>query len=385
MPSPQLVISPADPYLEESGPPTPWKGDMRNGSFTDLPIEKQASPKTGATYGEYHDYMMSSTSMSTYTDQSGMDFSSSMPGPSAGGPSAGPRTPTVARKGTETLIMMSAGSSGTWLNHIVVVNKAEPIGGTYYIDPNLDVPDHATAVRAQGLSKKAHSRSTSSLSKSGKQKADASWHPTTAPEACNAFFETKTGNVEIFLSIGGVGNSRAQKANIDVKAKQGRAVVKVVEIVEGRRLNLDVATGKGEIEVFLPRTFSGPLHVHTEGEITLLPRLAAAMEVITAREDDALVMVTPSTKVPPSPTASSSSRAYQDHLHRSGPGGFSQWLHPSGGSVAQSYQGDFVNLVSTGGGAIKVGFLDDEKAKEESPGLWTKFVRMLAGKRSESV
>jgi hypothetical protein len=97
------------------------------------------------------------------------------------------------------------------------------------------------------LSKKAHSRSTSSLaaSKSGKRKDDYCWHPNTAPEACNAIFETKTGNVDILLGVGGIGSGRSQKANVDVKAKHGRATVRVVEIVEGRRLNLDVATGKG--------------------------------------------------------------------------------------------------------------------------------------------
>jgi hypothetical protein len=97
------------------------------------------------------------------------------------------------------------------------------------------------------LSKKAHSRSTSSLaaSKNGKRKDDYSWHPSATPEACNAIFETKTGNVDILLSVGGVGSVKSQKANVDVKAKQGRATIRVVEIVEGRRLNLDVATGKG--------------------------------------------------------------------------------------------------------------------------------------------
>ena len=129
--------------------------------------------------------------------------------------------------------------------------------GTFHIDPNLDVPDHATPRRSLYLSKKAHSRSTSSLaaSKSGKRKDDYSWHPTTTPEACNAIFETKTGNVDILLSVGGVGSARSQKANVDVKAKQGRATVRVVEIAEGRRLNLDIATGKGvysNSRIFLP-------------------------------------------------------------------------------------------------------------------------------------
>ena len=55
----------------------------------------------------------------------------------------------------------------------------------------------------------------------------------------------------------------------------------------------------GDIEVFLPRSFSGPLHVHSvAGEITILPRLASTMEVVAARGDDALVMISPA---PPTP------------------------------------------------------------------------------------
>jgi hypothetical protein len=252
--------------------------------------------------------------------------------------------------------------------------------GQYYIDPNLDVHDHATARRAGALGLKTHSRSTSSLSKSGKKKADYSWHPTAEPEPCNAFFETKNSNIDILLSIGGQGSSRASKANVDIRSKSGKVTIKVVEIVEGRRLNLDTNTGKGDIEVFLPRTFSGPLHMHTEGEITLLPQLAATMEIIQAREDDALVMIKS-----PKPSPSPPSRPHHDHPHRAtsaGPssGGLSSWLHPGGGGMkTQSYEGDFANLVSSSGGSIIVGFLGEDKMKAESPGVWKKTVSLFTG------
>jgi hypothetical protein len=61
------------------------------------------------------------------------------------------------------------------------------------------------------------------------------------------------------------------------------------------------------------------------------------------------------------------------------PGVLSQWLHPGGDTGAQSYQGDFVNLVSSSGGSVKVGFIDEDKVKEESPGMWKKFVRLFTG------
>jgi hypothetical protein len=41
-----------------------------------------------------------------------------------------PRSPTTAsKKGTETLILMGTGTSGMWMNHIVVATKTEPIQG----------------------------------------------------------------------------------------------------------------------------------------------------------------------------------------------------------------------------------------------------------------
>lgn len=263
--------------------------------------------------------------------------------------------------------------------------------GQYYIDPNLDVQDHATTRRAGALGLKTHSRSTSSLSTSSKKKADYSWHPTAEPEPCNAFFESKNSNIDILLNIGGQGSSRANKANVDVRSKSGKVAIKVMEIAEGRRLNLDTTTVKGDIEVFLPRTFSGPLHMHTEGEITLLPRLAETMEVIQAREDDALVMIT-SPRPSPSTSPAQSSRSHHGHSHKatgaaSSSGGISSWLHPGpggGGMKTHSYEGDFANLVSSSGGNIIVGFLGEDKIKEESPGVWKKIVSLFTGERSNT-
>jgi hypothetical protein len=153
----------------------------------------------------------------------------------------------------------------------------------------------------------------------------------------------------------------------------------------------------GDIEVFVPRTFSGPLHVHTDGEITLLPRLAASMEVISARDDDALVMITSSKATPsPSPTPSASRNhspfshpahpsPLSHHSHHSHSGNFSNWLQPGNtGPRTPTYEGDFANLVSSGGGNIIVGFVGEDKLKEESPGMWKKFVSLFTGRSNSA-
>ncbi|CCA71249.1 hypothetical protein PIIN_05188 [Serendipita indica DSM 11827] len=390
IPSPRLVVSPAT----NSNAPYSHGGYEAQSSFTDLATDKRESMQGGpyAEYGYTGPDVKNVSPMPTGAYSPGQESMSestySVPG-SSSGPGhlgVGPRSPTTAsRKGTETVILLGTGHSGMWLNHVVIATKEKLIQGAYHVDPNLDIPDHATPRRIALLPKKSHARSTSSLSqassKSGKKKADPSWHPTAVAEACNALFETKTAGVDILLSIGGSGDNRSNRANIDVRTKNGKAAVKVVEIGPERRVNLDILTAKGDIEVFIPRKFSGPLHMHTDGEITLLPRLASSMEVISAREDDALVMIKSNSKpLPPSPTGSSSRQ------NQSMPGGFSNWLHPhsTGASRSPSYEGDFCNLVSSGGGNIIVGFVGEDKIQEESPGIWKKFVSLLTGRSNSA-
>ncbi|KAG8806927.1 hypothetical protein FRC17_004722 [Serendipita sp. 399] len=305
--SPRLVVSHADTdhaNYSQVG----YNPNIQPASFTDLALEKHDDK---VMYGHHDPYSASTSRLSPVQ----IPGSYGSPGPSSrtsyqgeepqndGLIGIGPRSPTTSsRKNSEAVILMGTGSSGMWLNHLVVATKGEPIQGAYHIDPNLPVPDHATPRR-----KKTHARSSSSSSKSGKKKGDPSWHPTTAPESA----------------------------------------------------------------------FSGPLHVHTDGEITLLPRLAATMEVISAREDDALVMITSNSKPLPSPPPSaSSSRQNTGALAMAS--GFGAWLHPQlTGSRTQLYEGDFANLTSSSGGNIIVGFLGEDKIQEPSPGLWKKFVGLF--------
>lgn len=46
------------------------------------------------------------------------------------------------------------------------------------------------------------------------------------------------------------------------------------------------------------------------------------------------------------------------------------------------YEGDFANLVSASGGRIIVGFLGEDKVKEESHGMWKKIVKLFTGDKS---
>ena len=265
-------------------------------------------------------------------------------------------------RGNEKAILIGTARSGHWVNHMVIRTRREHIAGRcavlascwrtrtlttilctgrYYVDPNLDVPDHATPLKTNSLnptyrrprsnslvegtpslgrtSKRQDSQDSALFSQRGKRGSQARpWKPgATANETtCHALIDSKSGDIDIKLHVGGLGEETAKKALVDVRSKTGKVRVRLIELNGGRRVHLDVVTGKGmphqlievptptesvtgDTEVFLPRSFSGPLHVHSvAGEITILPRLASTMEVVAAREDDALVMISPA---PPTP------------------------------------------------------------------------------------
>lgn len=138
------------------------------------------------------------------------------------------------------------------------------------MDPNLDVPDHATPLKTNSLNPTYRRRHSNSLvesaptpghttgvrdsrdstlsSQQGKQGPQARpWKPgATANETtCHALIDSKSGGVDIKLHVGGLGEERANKALIDVRSKIGKVKVKLIELSGGRRVHLDVVTGKG--------------------------------------------------------------------------------------------------------------------------------------------
>lgn len=138
------------------------------------------------------------------------------------------------------------------------------------MDPNLDVPDHATPLKTNSLNPTYRRTRSNSFSEGapalgrtnggrdlldptlsshkGKQGSQATpWKPAaTANETtCHALIGSKSGDIDIKLHIGGLGQEHAKKALIDVRSKTGKLRVKLIELSGGRRVHLDVVTGKG--------------------------------------------------------------------------------------------------------------------------------------------
>jgi hypothetical protein len=134
------------------------------------------------------------------------------------------------------------------------------------VDPNLDVPDHATPLKTNTLNPTSHLPRLNSLSEGapalsrtnggrdltlssqkGKPGSQATpWKPGVAANqtTCHALIDPKSGDIDIRLHVGGLGEEHAEKALIDVRSKTGKRGVKLIELSGAKRVHLDVVTGK---------------------------------------------------------------------------------------------------------------------------------------------
>lgn len=198
----------------------------------------------------------------------------------------GKNSEPASLRGNGNAILMGTARSGHRVNHLVIRTRREHIAGgctalayfwcaftlttisctgRYYVDPNLDVPDHATPLKpkslnptysrprpnsfsdeAPALSRTNGGRDSRDLalsSQKGKLGSRATpWKPgVTANEtACHALIDSKSGDIDIKLHVGGWGKKHAKQALID-----GKLGVKLITLSGGRRVHLDVITGKG--------------------------------------------------------------------------------------------------------------------------------------------
>jgi hypothetical protein len=225
-------------------------------------------------------------------------------------------------------------------NHVAIKTRNEPIRGQFSIDPTLQIPDLASEFK----------------SKKGRRRKNNSFRPDDDMKT-NALFETRGGPVNLELRIVGQisGNT---KARVDIRTDQGSVELNLPEIQGQRNLSLDVETRRGDITVFIPRNYDGPINLYSKrGTLVFLPVLTSRMRIIKAKEDEALVMVVPSHSASGSRIAT--------------PGGSRI------GAEAQLYDGDYARLTSRTGNII-VGLLGEDTIPTEK-GWWKKMTSWLTG------
>ncbi|KAH7101488.1 hypothetical protein BKA62DRAFT_618793, partial [Auriculariales sp. MPI-PUGE-AT-0066] len=154
-----------------------------------------------------------------------------------------------------------------------------PDAGTFHIDP---------AINVQPLTEESRKR----------KKARWPWGSADSPAVedaqPNAQFATRQGDIAINLAITGAGTPSPQplRAVVNVSTRQGQITLNVYQIDSGRHLNLKVESRQGDIHIFLPRSFCGPIHLQNKkGTVTFLPQVKAAARVLRAAEYDAMVIL----------------------------------------------------------------------------------------------
>jgi len=159
-------------------------------------------------------------------------------------------------------------SSGGASNHfppatvdqVHIFTNHEDIKGTFYIDPHVP-----------------------SLRRNRKRKSQQMPH---------ASFRSRKGDVSIDLGTTG-DLSSAKKANIEVATDKGDIKINLLP-TSIRPLGLDVSSRKGDIVVFLPKTFTGVVHLLTKkGEMVVLPALASIMNVVKSSDKEVILMLVP--------------------------------------------------------------------------------------------
>jgi len=250
------------------------------------------------------------------------------------------RRPSSTLKPLQASVISNVSIHNGSTNHVAIKTKNEPIHGQFSIDPTLPIPDLASEFK----------------SKRGKRRKGNSFRPDDDMKT-NALFETRKGFINLDLRV--VGQTKGDaKARVDIRTDQGDVHINMQEIQEQRNVSIDIETRRGNITLFIPRTYDGPINLYSkQGNLIFLPVLTSRMRIIKAKEDEALVMIVPS-------NGASGSRI-------SGPGGSRM------GAAAQLYDGDFARL-SSRTGTIIVGLLGEDRIPTEK-GWWKKLTSWLSG------
>jgi len=158
---------------------------------------------------------------------------------------------------------------GTLTDRLILKTRHEPISGAFNIDPGLlAVPEPAPV---WGFKRRRRSKKSTDSQP-------------------NATFETRQGDIALDLSV--VGNGPNPTAIVEASTRQGDVNINVVTIQSGKHINLRITTRQGNICVFVPPTFRGPINLVTKrGSHTILPALSRNMQVITTSGREALVIV----------------------------------------------------------------------------------------------
>jgi len=149
------------------------------------------------------------------------------------------------------------------VNQMHLQSGPNPIQGTFYIDPKIP-----------------------SLGFNGKG------HKSRQKNPPHASFRTRQGTIALELGTAGDLNETS-KASVLVASHGGDIRIKLLPTPATKpRIALEVYSRKGDILLFLPKTFCGVVQLSTrKGGLQLLPALAAIMRVVKETDNEALLLL----------------------------------------------------------------------------------------------
>lgn len=161
----------------------------------------------------------------------------------------------------------------------------------------------------------------------------------------NAIFGSKSGPINLDLSLICPPHILdVQKAHVQAASKCGDIDIRVRHIHTRRRLNLEVSSRKGNIVIFIPRSFEGYIQTHSrKGTTQYLPALARRMALMSQTD-----------------------REMQVFVGDTQPACNIEW------------SGDTIH-VDAGKGDVFIGYIEEDSKPAEQPGFWKKFASALVG------
>ncbi|KAF9818259.1 hypothetical protein IEO21_02887 [Rhodonia placenta] len=202
------------------------------------------------------------------------------------------------------------------VNDLSIFSKHDAISGTYLVDPLLPpVSVKGSNGNRQKISEcgrrldRKHARNArrafGAVPNSDSGPGCEGKHRKQRQSEINAAFRTRHGNIKLELAVvdssaqsAGTGKDKEKKAHgrVMVSSRHGRLDLNLVEVQPTRSVDLDVSTRSGNITVFLPASFAGPIAFRRQGGssgIQLLPALAARARITRGTDREMLVVISP--------------------------------------------------------------------------------------------
>ncbi|KAI0048574.1 hypothetical protein FA95DRAFT_1557802 [Auriscalpium vulgare] len=201
------------------------------------------------------------------------------------------------------------------VNGLIVATGYENINGTWRLDPFAppSTPSLMTAIV-----------SATNDRRGARRPRDGAFSAALASPT--ASFSSQYGSIKARLAV--VGNpAHPARAAVKVASRHSNINVDLFEKTASKFVDLDVYTGRGDVLVMIPRSYSGVINLSSRhGHASVLPYLSTTVRVVKATSGEVAIIVGDGGQ----PEAAGPSTQLADHLH----------IHSRHGNVMVGFSGE---------------------------------------------